>query len=162
MRGVLGRVPGVQGSVARVRRSREGGLALLAAAAVALGCETVQLGSPPADINACRPDQRFFYDRVWPEFLGRELSGKRCSDSGCHDTGSPRQLRIPAPTSVPGLPLPTDWAAAYQSVTEQMFCSNVASSPLIARPSRLDHGGGKLIEPDGPEAMLVRMWVEAR
>jgi hypothetical protein len=136
-----------------------------AAAIAALGgwaCETVDLGSPPADINACRPDPQFFYDRVWPEYLGREVSGKRCNDSGCHDSGSPRQLRIPAPTSTPSLPLPADWAAAYKSVTEQMSCTNVSSSPLVDRPSRLDHGGGKLIEPDGPEVELIRMWVEAR
>ena len=82
----------------------------------------------PADINACRPDQRFFYERVWPEFLGREDGGKHCNDSGCHDSGSPRQLRIPAPTSVPMLPLPPDWAAAYKSVTEQMSCTNVPAA----------------------------------
>jgi hypothetical protein len=137
-------------------------LGLAIAAIGALACETVDVGSPPADINACRPDQRFFYDRIWPEFLGREVSGKRCNDSGCHDSGSPRQLRIPAPTSMPTLPLPPDWAAAYKSVTEQMFCTNVTSSPLVARPSRADHGGGKLIEPDGQEVMLIRMWVETR
>jgi hypothetical protein len=133
-----------------------------AVACVGLACETVNVGSPPADINACRPDQRFFYERVWPEFLGREVAGKRCNDSGCHDPGSPRQLRIPAPTSAPALPLPGDWAAAYKSATEQMFCTNAASSPLVVRPSRADHGGGKLIEPDGPEALLIRMWVEAK
>jgi hypothetical protein len=135
-------------------------LALAAASPVA--CETVDVGSPPADINACRPDQRFFYERVWPEFLGREVGGKRCNDSGCHDSGSPRQMRIPAPTSAPMLPLPADWAAAYKAASEQMSCTNVASSPLLQRPSRVDHGGGKLIEPEGEEAMLLRMWVEAR
>ena len=138
------------------------GLGLVTSGLGALACETVDVGSPPADINACRPDQQFFYDRVWPEFLGREVSGKRCNDSGCHDSGSPRQLRIPAPMSAPMLPLPADWAAAYKSVTEQMFCTNATSSPLVARPSRADHGGGKLIEPDGPEVMLIRTWVESR
>ena len=127
-----------------------------------LACETVDVGSPPADINACRPDQKFFYERVWPEFLGREVNGKRCNDSGCHDAASPRQMRIPAPTSPPMLPLPADWAAAYKAATEQMSCTNVTSSPLLARPSRVDHGGGKLIEPEGDEAMLLRLWVEAR
>jgi hypothetical protein len=134
----------------------------LALAGPAIGCDTVDLGSPPADLNACRPDQKFFYERVWPEFLGREVSGKRCNDSGCHDSASPRQLRIPDPTSAPMLPLPPDWAAAYKAVTEQMSCTNVAGSPLLDRPSRADHGGGKLIEPEGAEAMLLRMWVDAR
>ncbi len=133
--------------------------ALLAGAGA---CQTVDVGSPPADINACRPDQRFFYERVWPEFLGRQVSGKRCNESGCHDGGSPRQMRLPDPTSAPMLPLPVDWAAVYKAATEQMSCTNVSSSNLITRPSRVDHGGGKLIEPEGPEAMLVRMWVEAK
>jgi hypothetical protein len=136
--------------------------ALGAVVAAAASCQTVDVGSPPADINACRPDQRFFYERVWPEFLGREVSGKRCNESGCHDGASPRQMRLPAPTSAPALPLPADWAAVYKAVTEQMSCTNVSSSPLIARPSRADHGGGKLIDPEGQEAMLVKMWVEAR
>ena len=34
-----------------------------------------------------------------------------------------------------------------------MNCSNVAASKLLEYPSRLQvHGGGKLFEPDGPEA----------
>ena len=49
------------------------------------------------------------------------------------------------------LPLPPDWAAVYKSATEQMFCTNATQQPADGRPSRADHGGGKLIEPDGPE-----------
>jgi hypothetical protein len=126
------------------------------------GCDTVDLGAPPADVNACRPSQQFFYERIWPEFLGKEHNGKRCSDTRCHDASSPRVLLLPVPTSTPGLPLPSDWAAVYKAATEQMFCTNVSASPLIARPSNPDHGGMKLIESDGAEAALVRMWVEAK
>ena len=48
------------------------------------------------------------------------------------------------------------------TVTEEMSCSNVASSKLLELPAGLRvHGGGKLIEPDGPEATLIKMWISA-
>jgi hypothetical protein len=131
---------------------------LLAASA----CDTVDLGVPPADVNGCRPSQQFFYEHIWPEFLGADHGGKHCSDTRCHDASSPRLLLLPVPTSPPGLPLPSDWAAVYKAATEQMFCTNVSASPLLVRPSSADHGGGMLIEANGPEATLVRMWVEAK
>jgi hypothetical protein len=128
----------------------------------AAGCDTVDLGAPPADVNACRPSQQFFYEHIWPEFLGKDHNGKHCSDTRCHDASSPRVLLLPVPTSPPGLPLPSDWAAVYKSATEQMFCTNVSASPLIVRPSSPDHGGTMLIDLNGPEADLVRMWVTAK
>jgi hypothetical protein len=127
-----------------------------------LACDTVDLGDPPADVNACRPSQQFFYERIWPEFLGKDHNGKHCSDTRCHDASSPRVLLLPVPTSQPGLPLPSDWAAVYKAASEQLLCTNVGASPLIARPSNPDHGGTMLIDPNGPEAALVRMWVEAK
>ena len=33
------------------------------------------------DVNACRPSQGFFCERVWPEVLAGGYGGKRCSDS---------------------------------------------------------------------------------
>src|SRR4029453_6959404 len=83
-----------------------------------LGCDTVDLGVPPADVNACRPSQQFFYERVWPEYLGKDHGGKRCSDARCHDAASPRLLLLPTPQSAPTLPLPADWAAVYKAATE--------------------------------------------
>ena len=127
-----------------------------------LGCDTVELGSPPAGVNACRPSQRFFVDRVWPEFLAQTYGQRRCSDAGCHDGASPRQLSLPPPTSAPTLPLPADWVAVYTSTAEQVLCTNALASPLLVRPSSTDHGGTKLIEPQGPEALLVQMWVAAQ
>ena len=125
------------------------------------GCDTVDLGSPPADVNACRPSQRFFYERVWPEYLSKDYGGKRCSDSRCHDVASPRQLRLPPPTSAPVLPLPPDWAAIYRSATEQLSCTNPSTSNLINRPSSSGHGGGQLFTLGGEESALIEMWVSA-
>lgn len=132
------------------------GLALLG------GCGTVDVGPPLADVNACRPSQTYFAEEIWPNFLDKDYGGRRCSQSGCHDTGAGRQLVLSAPPTPLSTPLPTDWAAVYRSVTQQMLCTDVGSSPLIARPDgRETHGGGKLIQVDGPESMLVKMWVGA-
>lgn len=132
-----------------------------AIAALGAACGNVDPGTAPADINACRPDRQFFYERVWPEFLAKDYGGKHCGDSRCHDAISGRQLIIVAPTSAPAIPLPMDWQTLYRSVTEQLQCTNVAGSPLLTRPDgRQAHGGGKLIEPEGAEAAIVRAWVE--
>ena len=112
-------------------------------------------------MNACRPSQQFFIERIWPEFLGKDYGGHRCSDAQCHGPSSPRMLLLPVPTSAPGLPLPSDWAAIYRGASEQMLCTEVVASPLLVRPSSVDHGGGMLIDPNGPEAALLRMWVGA-
>ncbi len=135
------------------------GVGLLAGVA----CDTVDLGDPPADVNSCRPDRQFFYTDVWPKFLAKDYGDKRCNDSRCHDAGSSRQLVLTPPTSAPGLPLPADWDAVYKSVTAQMSCTNVASSALLVHPDgRRVHGGGKLIELDGPEEQLIKEWVNRK
>ncbi len=126
-------------------------------------CGTVDLGPTPADVNACRPSQAFFASQIWPNFLAKDYGGKRCADARCHDSGSARLLVLTVPTSAPSIPLPPDWAAVYRSVTEQLLCTNVDASPLLARPDgRQTHGGGKLIEQTGVEAMLVKMWIATR
>jgi hypothetical protein len=144
-------------------RARLGVAALAAGAAVpAVTCGTVDVGDPPADVNACRPSPRFFYERIWPEFLNKSYGGKRCADASCHDAGSPRQLVLPAPTSAPALPLPPDWERIYRAATEQLSCTNPTASALLTRPDgRAAHFGGKLIEPEGAEATLVKMWIAA-
>jgi hypothetical protein len=147
-----------------IRRSR---LLLLAAAVPALtaaACQTVDLGQPPADINACRPGPQFFIDEIWPNVLyPAQANGAHCWDATCHGNLAPNALDLIAvdPAVNPGtLPLTGDWAANYMSVTEEMSCSNVASSALIEYPTGIrNHGGGKLWEPDGMEAMKIIMWI---
>jgi hypothetical protein len=126
-------------------------------------CNTGDVGPPLADVNACRPSQSFFIEQIWPNFLSKDYGGKRCSDRGCHDSGSGRALVLTPPQSAAAVPLPAEWAQIYRSATEQLLCTNVESSPLLARPDgRQTHGGQKLIEPNGPEATLVKMWINAR
>ena len=132
---------------------------LIALAMLAAGCDTIDLGAPPAGVNECRPGPIFFTTDVWPKVLGASFGGKRCSDGGCHDAASPRQLVLPPPTSPAAVPLPPDWEADYTSAANQMQCANAAASELIARPTGVrTHGGGKLFEPSSPEAMILLQW----
>jgi hypothetical protein len=127
-----------------------------------LACETVDLGKPPSDINACRPSQQFFVDEIWPNFLAKEgyAGGVHCYDAACHGALAPNALDLIFPTVAGAVPLTGDWAANYMAVTEEMSCSNVAASKLLELPAGIKrHGGGKLIEPDGPEATLIKMWI---
>ena len=127
-----------------------------------IGCETVDLGEPPADVNACRPSQQYFIDEIWPNFLYKDgyPNGVHCYDASCHGALAPNALDLVVP-NVPGaVPLTGDWAANYMATTEEMSCSNVAASKLLEYPAGIrNHGGGKLIEPDGPEATLIKMWI---
>ncbi|MEA2701016.1 MAG: hypothetical protein QOI66_5287 [Myxococcales bacterium] len=137
-----------------------GGAMAAATTLFGVGCDTVDLGQPPAGLNECRPGPAFFTTDVWPKVLGATFAGKHCSDGGCHDAASPRQLVLPPPTSAPAVPLPPDWQAVYTSASNQMQCANVGASELLTRPSGVrQHGGGKLFEPDGAEAMILRQWV---
>jgi hypothetical protein len=125
-------------------------------------CNTVDVGPPLSDVNACRPSRKFFVEQIWPNFLDKDYGGKRCSQGSCHDAGSGRSLKLPMPTSAVTYPLPSDWEAIYKSTTEQLLCTNADASPLLTRPDgRTTHGGGQLIQRDGAEATLVKMWVSA-
>jgi hypothetical protein len=127
-----------------------------------IGCDTVDLGTPPADVNACRPSQQYFVDVIWPMVLDVDYGGKRCNDSGCHDQASGRPLTLINPVNAAALPLPMDWASNYMSTTEQMNCSNVGSSALIMFPSgQRTHGGQTLFAPDSEQVTLIKAWTSA-
>jgi hypothetical protein len=134
----------------------------VAALLLAAGCETVDLGTPPADVNACRPSQQYFLDTIWPMVLDVDYGGKRCNDSGCHDRTAGRPLTLVDPLVPAALPLPMDWANNYRSTTEQMNCANVAASSLILFPTgQRPHGGETLFAPDSNEVTLIKAWISA-
>jgi hypothetical protein len=131
-----------------------------APALAGIACETVDLGQPPADINACRPSQQFFIDEIWPNVLAKDYGGKHCYDSTCHGALAPNALDLNDPMTAGTIPLTGTWAVNYMTATEEMNCSNVASSKLIEYPGGIrNHGGNKLFDPDGPEATLIKMWI---
>jgi len=130
-------------------------LAVICALGGALvGCQTVDLGDPPADVNACRPSQAFFESDIYPNVLSKDYGGKTCGDPACHGPGNQHALLLVSPTT------PMQWADDYISAANQMNCANVSASRLLAKPSGLQtHGGGMLFSPTGPEAQLLEMWV---
>jgi hypothetical protein len=142
--------------------------ALALALALALSaCETVDLGTPPADVNACRPSQAYFV-KLWTDVLAKDYGGKKCSDATCHDPATGRPLTLipnpqpPQDPTNPTLPLPDQWAKNYRASAEQMSCSNVGASNLIIYPTATrPHGGGRLFAPGGPEELEIRAWVAA-
>jgi hypothetical protein len=155
--------------------SRRGALlAAFAAAGLlgAAGCQTVDLGAPPADVNACEPGIQYFTSNVWPMFLGMAYNGKHCFDSGCHDLGSRTPLtltdistELPLPSPPPN-PLPPDIMADYTQAAQQMNCSDVADSKLLIFPENIQvHGGGQLIDPNSQQATdtltLLQTWVNS-
>jgi hypothetical protein len=129
---------------------------------LATGCTTVDLGTPPADVNACRPSQQYFIDEIWPNVLSVAYGDKHCNDPQCHNSSAGRPLTLVDPTNAAAIPLPTDWSNNYRSTTEQMNCANVASSALLLFPTgQRPHGGGTLFPSDGNEATLIKAWITA-
>jgi len=135
-------------------------LVAAAAAAAAGGCTSVDLGTPPADVNACRPGQQFFVDQIWPNILDMDYGGKHCSDGGCHGPSTTTPLRLVPVTPPAAIPLTGDWLSNYIAASEEMQCTNVRGSSLFIYPTgKVIHGGGKLFDANGTEAGLLEMWV---
>jgi hypothetical protein len=136
-------------------------LLLGALVAADVACETVDLGPPPADVNACRPSQQFFVDQIWPNVLSKDYNGMHCTDATCHGGASNNSLRLLIPINpTPAVPLTMEWYDNYISATQQMKCTNVAASLLLEKPTTIQpHLGNKLFEPEGPEAGLIKMWI---
>jgi hypothetical protein len=134
--------------------------AVLAGACALGGCHTVDLGTPPPDVNACRPGQQWFIDQIWPMVLAGDYGGKHCYDSQCHGGGSVNLLRLSVPAGPGMIPLPMDWNDDYVAASNEMNCSNVDASNLLLKPTgTTTHGGGMLFAPDAMQAMLIKMWV---
>lgn len=157
------------------------GLALVAVVGAGLvaggligACQTVDLGSPPADIDACHPSEIFFVQRVWPDVLSASYGGKHCADSQCHGVGNQTPLTFIAtpqppmqaatmamPSPAVTLPLPDDWAANYLAASQEMNCDDPTASKLITTPTSPTHGGGVLFATTAMEVVELTAWVTA-
>jgi len=161
-------------------------LLLLAAAAPTLAgsaCYTVDLGQPPSDINSCRPSQSYYVFGtssdggvsdaganmgIWTDVLSHDFGGKHCNDTACHGSGSTNSLKLTMPGCLPftgcniPVPLTQEWADNYRSTAEQMNCSNVMASKLLAKPTGQEpHFPGKLFDLTDPQASVIIGWVGA-
>lgn len=139
-------------------------LALALGGAALAGCDTVDLGAPPDDINTCRPSQQFFLDQIWDNVIAPDYGGKHCTDANCHasSSGHAPALVVPPASEPRSIPLPPTWAADYMSLSEQMNCADVSASNLILLPEDITpHGGGQLFQPGSMQETLIRMWVSA-
>ena len=156
-----------------------GGVALIAVA-----CQTVDLGEPPSDINACRPSQSYFVygpnadagvsdggtnQGIWTDILSHDFGGKHCIDQACHGSASTNSLKLTMPGCLPNtgcsipIPLTMEWADNYRAATEQMNCSSVMSSKLLAEPTGIlpGHAGGILFSTTSSQADVIIGWVGA-
>jgi hypothetical protein len=148
-------------------RSRALRLLLLAASSLlggALGCQTVDLGAPPADVNLCEPGQMWFVTQIWPNFLGQDYNGVHCYDANCHGPNPKGALALINSSEPMTFPLQMEWAANYASASHLMNCSVPMDSRLINLPEgKQTHGGGMLIDPSSAQGiqinMLLNMWV---
>ena len=136
---------------------------LFACLGSALGCDTVDLGATPADVNACRPSQQFFATDVWPKFLSMTYNGKHCYDSRCHDgSGTGGALNLLPPASPLTFPLDSDWSRVYQNAANQTECTIPRSSKILTKPEGIiTHGGGTLFPSGGTEEDTIVKWVTA-
>jgi hypothetical protein len=135
-------------------------LSLIAGLLTATGCETVDLGAPPAEVNACMPGQMWFVTQIWPNFLGQDYNGKHCTDSSCHGGGGSAMMTLVNPVDPVTFPLTGDWANDYTQAAHEMNCADATDSALLRQPEGVQvHGGGQLIMKGGPEEMLVEQWI---
>ncbi len=139
-------------------------LATVAVLLGAPGCQTVDLGTPPADVNLCEPGQMWFLTQIWPNFLGQDYNGVHCYDSNCHGPSPKGALALINSTEPMTLPLQMEWSANYLSASHLMNCSDPMDSRLITLPEgKQTHGGGMLIDPSSAQGtqinMLLNMWI---
>jgi hypothetical protein len=125
---------------------------LVAAIALAsTGCPGVDLGENPPDPPTCRPDQGYFEDVIWPEYLAPADTARSCVDAtGCHRSSDGRgALRLDI----------NDPASNYAIVTRFLNCGSPLDSSLWTKPvSRVTpHGGGDLFD-EAELRMLFEDW----
>lgn len=129
-------------------------------ALLSTGCPTVDLGDIPPDPGQCRPDQAYFEDVIWPEFLAPADPALSCVDAvGCHrDSDGRSGFRV----SVPAAGEPVNYNRNYDSVVFFLNCNDPAASRLLTKPISgvLDHAGGDMFGPGSESAEIFLQWFD--
>jgi hypothetical protein len=128
-------------------------LALATCGLIETGCPTVDLGETPVSPGACRPDQAYFGDTMWPQFFAPGDEARSCvAMSGCHRIEDGRSaLRLESEE-------PIDQGHNYDVVTRFLNCGSPESSSVLTKPlAGIDaHGGGELFGAGSePEATFL-------
>lgn len=108
---------------------------------------------------------------VVPDYLEKHDCAGR-SRGGCHaveNGNSVYQLEdisgelAPLPDDPPGS-WPAGWQTNYERTAAQITDCDIAElSPLYSEPAggdTLEHGGGNVFSPDGPELDLLQRWLD--
>ncbi|MCG8419862.1 MAG: hypothetical protein MJE77_18155 [Proteobacteria bacterium] len=134
-------------------------VAALALAFLATGCPTVDLGDFPPEPGQCRPDQVYFRNVIWTEFLAATDPQKSCvAAAGCHRRDDGRSsLRL---NFDPAQPTTLNGNENYGVAIRFLNCADPESSSLLTKPlSGLDpHGGGDLFDTGSPEYATFIQW----
>jgi len=137
-----------------VARKALGALAVIAGAAIAAGCPTVDLGETPVSPGSCRPDPAYYRDVMWPEFFDPPDAARSCvAEGGCHRLEDGRSaLRLDTGD-------PVDHNRNYDVVTRFLNCGAPEASSALTKPlGGVDpHGGGDLFgRGEDPEVTFLQ------
>lgn len=144
------------------------GIALGVVLGASASCEIVDPGPEVGVANRCVLAPSFFIERIVPEYL----DAHGCADeAGCHRAADANSIFRLQDTSGVLMPLPeeplsawpTEWQENFRVTGAQISDCDVAElAPLYSEPAggnTLDHGGGDLFGPDGPELELIQAWL---
>ena len=136
-------------------------MGLVSSLALLAGCPTVDLGDSPGEVGQCRPDQAYFADVIYPQFLAPTDPNRSCvSRSGCHssDTGrSALRLETVDATS------PAVLGRNYEVAIRFLNCATPSASLLLQKPlAGIEaHAGGDIFPAtDDPAATAFLGWFE--
>jgi hypothetical protein len=128
--------------------------ALACCVALLCGCPTVDLGDDPPDIGRCNPanGQAYFETEIVPKYLKLSDASGCGRDGGCHNRAHGLALDLENPTS----------AANYRVAQQYLNCGQPRQSSLLTKPLAGEdgHGGGDLIQLDGPEMTTFLGWFQ--
>jgi len=119
------------------------------------GCPTIELGEEPESPTLCRPNQAYYQDVIWPDFI--EIAGNDAASctaaAGCHDIADGRSaLRLSTAA-------PIDHDQNYRIVIRYLNCADPGSSSMLTKPmTGIDaHGGGDLFnQTDMPRDIFLQ------
>lgn len=137
---------------------------------VAAGCELVDPGPEVGVANRCVLSASFYVERIVPEYIDKYGC---MAEAGCHRAADANSIFRLQDTSGVLMPLPSDplgawpseWQENFQVTTAQVSdCDLAELAPLYSEPAggaTLEHGGGDLFSPDGPELELIQEWLQS-